>query len=132
MKPIQERAAGAARGFTLIELLVAMTLLALIVLPVLGRIGESLANSKRRMWDRALAQGLLESMTCEDSKVSSAPGSRDTVIIDGRRFRMLTNSRTVKGGSLSTYSVMVRGAVGWDTLTTVGILRWTETIADSL
>ena len=131
MKPIQERAAGAARGFTLIELLVAVTLLALVVIPALGRIGESTAMAERRIADRIMAHRLLEAMTRQATQPESETASRDTVLGDGRRFRLMYESKSGTRSVILFYSVLAQRGSEWDTLATLRRRHWNGSHLDS-
>lgn len=115
---------GADTGFTLIEILVAMTLIALILLPTLGRISGSTLRASRKLEDRAFAEGLLEELVAQDVWHVPGHGQWDTTLAGRGTFRTIWSTRLQDSTRTSVLFVVCCGEAAWDTMATVRVRTW--------
>lgn len=116
---------GNQEGFTLVEILTAWVLLVLVIGPALYRAGSGAESMHRRLQDRPAALELLEQAL--DRQVDSArpESSIDTVLADGRRFRISCSPQTHGALPSLQYTVARRLPARWDTLATATVRNWT-------
>ena len=106
-------------GFTLIELIVAMTLMAAIILPVVGRLTASSAKSHRGLSQQLTAESLLRTTLADPASFGQSSTRLDTTLSNGEHYQIIHESVELDSEQAHRFIVLVRALAGWDTCTTV-------------